>query len=186
MSSKQSAEQKSARKRAQEATRLLTLGRYREALSEAREVLRLDPSHVGALEVAAKTEWHLGAYEPLLDTLDRLIGLNPYEPGYHALRGATLQALGRCGEAVRAFERCAATPGPERDRARAQVAELESWEHSLIADLLREDRVFRAEYAHNPREACQRRGFEFASAPTSTAESAVVATSPVVSYARPS
>jgi len=161
------------------------MGRYADAERRARALLQADPGHIGGLETLAKVQWHLGKYEELLSTLDRLIGLNPYEPGYHALRGATHQALGQCGQAVVAFSRCAEGSSPEAASAREQIAELQEWERFLVSDLLERDPVFAADYAHDPQAACRKRGFEFVEQST-TSENWVPPVPAVVLWTRPS
>jgi hypothetical protein len=88
--------------------------------------------------------------------LRTLIRLNPYEPGYHALRGAVYQALGRTGEAIKCFARAG-----NSDTNNASVEELRDWQGALIATLLQDDPVFRTHYAQDPEDACRARGFEF-------------------------
>lgn len=136
---------------------LLSKGDARAAITCSRRILRRDASQVGALEVLAKALWQLSRYDELLVTLTTLVRLNPYEPGYFALRGATYQALGRVGEAIRSFARA----GAESETASASVEELRSWQGGVIADLLHDDLVFRTHYAQDPEEACKARGFEF-------------------------
>ena len=136
---------------------LLASGKPKAALSAARLILRGDASQVGALEVSAKALWQLARYDDLLATLRTLVRLNPYEPGYHALRGAVFQALGRTGEAIKSFARAA----EHSETASASVEELRDWQGTIIADLLRDDEVFRTHYAQDPDAACRARGFEF-------------------------
>jgi tetratricopeptide (TPR) repeat protein len=136
---------------------LLSSGDPKQAICVARQILRQDRSQVGALEVLAKALWQLSRYDELLTTLSTLIRLNPYEPGYHSLRGAAYQAIGRTGEAIKSFARAA----EDSEIASASVDELREWQSSLIADLLSEDLVFQAHYAQDPEEACRARGFEF-------------------------
>ena len=138
---------------------LWSIGDAKSAIACARSILQRDASQVGALEVLAKALWQLSRYDELLVSLQTLIRLNPYEPGYHALRGAALQALGRVGEAIKCFARA----GKDLDSALASIEELRLWQETLIAEMLREDAVFRAHYAQNPEEACHIRGFEFLS-----------------------
>lgn len=138
-------------------------GNPRGAMVAAEQILSADPSHLGALELRAKCEWQTGAYEAVLRTLDRLMTINPYEGGYHALRGASLQCLGRYGEAYRAFERTENLPGREEI-----MAELHEWQAAIVTEMLREDRVFRAHYRQDPAAACAARGFHIARKPTPT------------------
>ena len=135
----------------------LKIGQIDRCLVDTRAILADDPNHVGALEVLAKALWQAGDCETLLTTLDRLILLNPYEPGYHALRGAAYQSLGRLGDAVNSFSRA---KGNEE-----ALAELQEWQAELVANLIYEDRVFRAQYAQDPKAACLARGFAFTESP---------------------
>src|ERR1044072_139790 len=126
---------------------LLSSGDPLSASVCSRSILREDASQIGALEVLAKAQWQLSQYSDLLVTLRTLIRLNPYEPGYHALRGAVYQALGNTGEAIKCFAR------DESATASASIEELREWQSSLIATLLQEDTVFRTHYAQDPEEA---------------------------------
>lgn len=135
---------------------LLASGNPKGALAAARLIVKEDASQIGALEVSAKALWQLARYDDLLTTLRTLVRLNPYEPGYHALRGAVYQALGRVGEAIKAFARAA----EHSETASASVEELRDWQSTLIADLIRDDQVFRTHYAQDPDAACRARGFE--------------------------
>ncbi|HTQ11704.1 MAG TPA: hypothetical protein VMI31_16705 [Fimbriimonadaceae bacterium] len=135
---------------------LLSAGHPEEAILASRRLLRKNPEHLGALEVYAKSLWQLSRYDQLLVAIETMIRLNPYEPGYHALRGAVYQALGRTGEAIKSFARA-----EDSETASAAIEELRDWQSTVIADLLRDDRVFSAHYAQDPEAACQARGFEF-------------------------
>ncbi|HWA82272.1 MAG TPA: BTAD domain-containing putative transcriptional regulator [Fimbriimonadaceae bacterium] len=147
-----------ATKTLRQAVQALRMGDGDRAVALANEILVSDDTHAGALETLARAQWQLGLYDELLGTLGRLIRLNPYEPGYHALKGATLRSLGRHGEAIRSFVRGGTTPG-----ASEALEELRAMQADLVQNLLREDPVFRAHYTHNPEEACEERGFEFGS-----------------------
>jgi hypothetical protein len=136
----------------------LRAGHSAFAIRLAGEVLEADGSNIGALETLAKAQWQENQFNELLGTLTRLIRLNPYEPGYHALKGATLQCLGRYGDSIRSYLRGGDNPG-----ARESAEELRAWQADLVETLLREDRVFKVHYMRNPREACRARGFEFLS-----------------------
>lgn len=136
---------------------LLRNGDPKAAITCARKLLKQDSEHLGALEVLAKSLWQLSRYDELLATLSTLVRLNPYEPGYFALRGAVYQALGRTGEAIKSFARA----GLDSETASASIEELRDWQGTLIADMLREDLVFRTHYAQDPAAACRARGFEF-------------------------
>ncbi len=119
-------------------------------------ILKEDPNHLGALEIYAKALWQQRRWPALLSALDRLICLNPYEPGYHLLRALALECQGRFGEAVQAYARAGA-----EEQASASIEDLREWQSMIVADLLREDPVFQVQYARNPHEACRSRGFEF-------------------------
>jgi tetratricopeptide (TPR) repeat protein len=136
---------------------LLSSGQAREACQCARTLLKSDAAQVGALEVLAKALWQLSRHDELLATLATLVRLNPYEPGYHSLRGAVHQAQGRTGEAIKCFARAT----DHSETARASIEELRDWQGTLIADLLRDDLVFRTHYAQDAEGACRARGFEF-------------------------
>ncbi|AIE84995.1 hypothetical protein OP10G_1627 [Fimbriimonas ginsengisoli Gsoil 348] len=114
-----------------------------------------DPSHLGALEIQAKAQWKGGQYEPLLLTLQDLIRVNPYESGYHALRGAALQCLGRYGEATKAMERVEDSP-----EAAARIRDLQGWQSDLVIEMSRTDPVLRAHLRQNAAAACAARGFK--------------------------
>lgn len=127
------------------------------ALAIVERLLVAQEDHLGALELKARCEWQAGAHEPLVGTLRRLIALNPYEPGYHALLGSALQCLGRYGEAARSLERAGGTPGQEET-----LADLRAWQAGLIAEMIQSDPVFRAHYRQDPHAACASRGFHVA------------------------
>jgi tetratricopeptide (TPR) repeat protein len=137
------------------AEHLLAAGDVKGAILSAKRVLGRDRDQIGALEVLAKALWQMGRYDELLAALATMIRLNPYEPGYHALRGAVYQAVGRTGEAIKSFARA------DSETSAASVEELREWQGEIIARLLGEDPVFKAHYTQNPEEACQARGFEF-------------------------
>jgi tetratricopeptide (TPR) repeat protein len=138
------------------AVELLALGDFDGAAQAAHAVLREDPGHVGALETLVKALWKEGRYPQVLPVIARLVRLNPYEPGYHTLRGAALQCLGRYGEAMRAYRRASSM----KDAGLA-LQDLQTWQGELVAELIQSDPVFRAHYAQNPVEACESRGFAF-------------------------
>ena len=141
----------------------LDKGDYAESTVQAKRVLSADPNHLGALELLARSHWRSGAYETCVDVLRHLIRLNPYEPGYHFLRAGAMQALGHYGEAVRSYSRCLVSESETlRTSAAAAIRDLERWQEDVIAELIRSDRKFSAEYALEPVEACRRRGFAFA------------------------
>lgn len=139
------------------AERHARLGESEEAIRIAADVLAQDPKHLGALELTARAQWKIGEYESLLATLRQLVATNPYEPGYHALRGSALQCLGRYGEATMAMERAKSLTGQ-----REALAELREWQAGLIADLIDSDPIFRTHYRQDPVAACAQRGFHIA------------------------
>jgi len=136
----------------------LRLGSPREAARIAEDVLTAEPDHFGALELLAKAQWQAGEHPAMLTTLKRLVAINPYEPGYHYLRGVVMQATGRYGEAAQSFARASALP-----EARQALEELRSWQGEVVAGLLRDDPVFRAQYIRDAELACAQRGFDFVS-----------------------
>jgi len=166
----------------------LEAGHYAQAASIARAILAKDPNHLGGLELLARACWRAGDFERGLDTLRHLIRLNPYEPGYHYLRGSALQALGHYGESIRAYSRCLDSDSDTlRQQTATAIRELERWQEGVIAELIANDRVFRADYQQDPLAACQRRGFAFC-AEDSTAAINLAATRESVAavYLRPS
>jgi len=138
------------------AASLLKFARYPEACEVARKIVAQDAEHVGALEILAKGLWHCGQYKDVLVILRRLTVINPYEPGYRALQGASLQCLGRYGEAARAFASSSQLPSSQE-----ALRELRSWQAGLVQDMLKTDAVFKAHYERDEKEACLSRGFDF-------------------------
>lgn len=122
----------------------------------AEDILRVDANHLAALETYAKALWSAGRYEQVVAATDKLLSLNPYEPGYHALRGAALHALGRYGEACESYDRSSELP-----HCAEALRELQTWQARLLLDLLQTDPVFKVSYRQNPRAACEARGFRF-------------------------
>lgn len=138
------------------------------AAALVRKILRKDLTHVGALEVLARAEWQMQRFEALVSTTKRLIKLDPYNPGYHMLRGATFQCLGQFGEATKAYARASALgDSPDTQRSLALISELREWQAGLLSTLLAEDPTFRAAYRRDPHAACQSKGFEFIETPAS-------------------
>ncbi len=64
------------------------------ALDACSRVLRVDPDHVGALEVQAQALWFGGRFSDVVRVTTRLLHLNPYEPGYRYTRGMANLSLG--------------------------------------------------------------------------------------------
>ena len=137
------------------------------ALAITSEILEQDFSHLPALEIQARSWWRMDRYTEALLVLDRLTAINPYEPGYYLLRGACQQGLGRFGDAILSFERCASmSDNADAKNASQAMLALQGWQDCLIASMLREDAMFRVEYNRSPREACESRGFAFVERPT--------------------
>src|ERR1051326_8661847 len=107
---------------------LLSTGDAKAAIACTRFILRRDPTQIGALEVLAKGLWQLSRHDELLVTLSSLVRLNPYEPGYHVLRGAVYQTLGRTGEAIKCFGRA----GESSATVGASISELREFQGFLI------------------------------------------------------
>lgn len=161
----------------------LAAGRSEDAINIAKTIIGADPHHVGAWEVLARAQWKASRFTDLLDTINRLISLNPYEPGYFALRGAAAQSLGRLGEAIRDFARA----GSACPTSKASIDELRSYQSKLISDLLAMDPVFAAHFAQDPDAACRARGFDLLLDSPAERETWVAASSAVVhSTVRPS
>ncbi len=144
------------RVRLRQADAALRAGHSEHAASLASEILTKDAKHLGAIETYAKSLWRSSRFAEVVAATDRLLALNPYEPGYHALRGAALQALGRYGEAVECFNRSRDLPGSVD-----ALRELQIWQAGLLAELLNSDPVFKASYAQDAQKACEARGFRF-------------------------
>ncbi len=136
----------------------LRSGDLERAEMRCKQILKHDPGHLPALEVLAKTLWRRESYADLLSTVRSMIGLNPYEPSYHALLATALVCLNRYTEAGSAFLRSEGDPQCHE----LQIA-VEAWQANAIKDLLGTDLMFRAEFARNPAEACSKRGLRFAS-----------------------
>jgi tetratricopeptide (TPR) repeat protein len=137
-----------------DAEQLVRDGRYAEAITLSERLIAQDATHLGALETLARAQWKAGQLDPLLRTLRTLTALNPYESGYHALRGAALQCLGRYGEAAAAFAR-----GAQPKAIDASARELHSWQAELLNEMSRTDPVLRAHLRQNAPAACAARGF---------------------------
>jgi tetratricopeptide (TPR) repeat protein len=135
---------------------LLKSGRAQQVIRESRAVLREDPHQIGALEVLAKAQWQAGQFAQLSKTIETLIKLNPYEPGYFELRGFACQALGQLGESIRSFARA-------RDNsaaARAAVEDLRAFQVGIVLDLMKCDATFRIRYRRDAGDACRSVGLD--------------------------
>lgn len=78
----------------------LSSGDWKGARRSAQRVLRIDPGHLGALEVLAQSTLALGLYEEVLGLVRKLIRVNPNEPAYEIIRATALQGLSRLPEAL--------------------------------------------------------------------------------------
>jgi tetratricopeptide (TPR) repeat protein len=76
---------------------------WKGALESCREVLEHDPDHLGALEVSAQALWFAGRYPEVVETTNRLLKLNPLEPGYRYTRGMALMSMGHLTRAAEDF-----------------------------------------------------------------------------------
>jgi tetratricopeptide (TPR) repeat protein len=81
---------------------------WKGALESCREVLEHDPNHLGALEVSAQALWFAGRYEEVVETTNRLLRLNPLEPGYRYTRGMALMTMGQLSRAADDFRQAIA------------------------------------------------------------------------------
>ncbi len=137
---------------------LLKAGACEDAKNAAMSVLERDSSHVPAMELLARALWQLKDYSSLTDLVPKMIRQNPYEPGYHALKGSVHFQLGQFSEAMESYERCLQMPSPSEESVRASVAALREYQQMLGLLLLKENQVFRAAYAQDPQAACQNLG----------------------------
>jgi hypothetical protein len=181
---------KTVRRNGQETTmyaaRELITGNTGNAIELAKQTLKVDPSHVGALEILAKAQWQASQCDELLLTLRKLIELNPYEPGYHSLQAGAYQSMGLCGEAVKSYLRAVDLGMPKSAEMDAMIEELRSWQAALVAQLLQSDPVFKAAYLQDRAAACASRGFDFAIPPETTEHLIQERESRAVVFARPS
>lgn len=76
---------------------------WQGALDSCREVLKQDPDHLGALEVAAQALWFAGEFEDVIRTTNHLLKLNPLEPGYRYTRGMAQMSVGELAAAADDF-----------------------------------------------------------------------------------
>jgi hypothetical protein len=126
---------------------------FDQAGSFIQSVLSESQDHLGALEVQARLLWKLQDFRGVVKTTSKLITLNPYEPGYHSLRGMALRGLGLYGEAAKSLAR--------DPNAVQQLQDLEGLQASLVKDTLLHDPVFAAKYAKDPVKALTEKGFYF-------------------------
>jgi hypothetical protein len=135
------------------ADRLLAKNEFAEASSLINSVLCESNDHLAALEVQARLYWKQQDFRGLIRTTAKLITLNPFEPGYHSLRGMALRALGLYGEAAKSLER--------DPNAAKQLLDLECFQAALIKDTIKHDSVFAVKYAKDPVKALTDKGFYF-------------------------
>jgi tetratricopeptide (TPR) repeat protein len=133
--------------------RHLAKSEVEQASSLVQMVLCETTDHLAALELLARILWKQQDFKALVRTTNRLISLNPFEPGYHSLRGMSLRALGMYGEAAKALER--------DPNAAKQLLDLECFQASLIKDTIKHDAIFAAKYAKDPVKALTDKGFYF-------------------------
>lgn len=76
---------------------------WKGALESCRKVLEHDPDHLGALEVSAQALWFVGKFDEVVATTNRLLMLNPLEPGYRYTRGMALMSMGHLVRAADDF-----------------------------------------------------------------------------------
>jgi len=95
---------------------------WQGALESCREVLDKDPDHLGALEVTAQALWYAGRYEEVVRTTNRLLKLNPLEPGYRYTRGMAHMSVGRLNDAARDFQQAIVQSNDPRFLAQVRSA----------------------------------------------------------------
>ena len=130
------------------------------AAQHAELLIADDHTHLPALEILAKALWQIGDLPRLTALLDCMIRLNPYEPGYFALLGASHQSLGRIGAAISAFGRSLVLDGGRDPSVAEMLVDLRRFQAGLIEGLLADDAVFRGAYREDAVAACRARGFE--------------------------
>lgn len=141
--------------RLDEARSAAARGEFSNAESLCAEFLADKPDHFAAMELHAKYLWETGKFAETVKTLDRLIEVNPYEPGYHCLKGMSLRCLGKFGPALRSLRVGIVAPG-----ARAAISEALTWQGSLINEMRRSDRTFALAEKRDPAKALRQYGFE--------------------------
>lgn len=138
----------------------LDAGNPKRAYTVAAQILHADEAHLPALEVTARALWQISDYRRLRPILDRMIRLNPYEPGYFSLLAAVEQAEGRVGAAIQALNRSIKLSGHSDAVSAAMLSELQNYQTTMIEQLLEEDPAFRIAYRRDPVLAARSRGFE--------------------------
>jgi tetratricopeptide (TPR) repeat protein len=82
------------------------LGRYDEALAEARELLRRDPSNKGSERLLAATQNFRGEFAEVLSIYERHLATNATQPTIWMSYGHVLKTVGRTEEAIAAYRKC--------------------------------------------------------------------------------
>ncbi|HEY3782152.1 MAG TPA: CDC27 family protein [Fimbriimonadaceae bacterium] len=127
-------------------------------------ILVSDPGHLPALEVKSKALWRMGQFEAALKSLDKAIALNPFDPGYHFLKGDCLQGLSRNSEALDAFERCrSCASGNLAQQTELRIKALQDWQSAVAGELACSDAAFRMQLEANPVAAMAQLGFKVSS-----------------------
>jgi tetratricopeptide (TPR) repeat protein len=158
-----------------------------DSIDAARRRVAEDPTHLGNLETLVRAQWNLADYSGVLDTLRRLLALNPFEPGYHYLRGATLQCLGHFGEARGAYERCALVPDSAMaEAALTAIAEIDRWPTEAVTRLAENDPKLRELLRKDPVAACRSLGFEAPGQQAPEVALAALGSQPTAEWRRPS
>jgi len=127
-------------------------------------ILASDPSHLPALEVKSKALWRMGQFDAALKSLDKAIALNPYDPGYHFLKGDCLHSLMLNSEALEAFERCrSCANGNLAAQTEVRIKALQDWQSAVAGELACSDGDFRRQFELNPVAAMAQLGFRVSS-----------------------
>lgn len=80
-------------------------GRFDEAATAYREVLRRFPQHADALHMLGVLAHHRGAHEAAVDLIGQALRIIPQHAACHSNLGNALRALGRGAEALRSYRR---------------------------------------------------------------------------------
>lgn len=81
------------------------LGRYDEALDEARELLRRDPENTASQRLFATTQNNRGEYADALVVCEKQLAENPAQPSVWTGYGHLLKTVGRTEEAIAAYRK---------------------------------------------------------------------------------
>lgn len=142
----------------------LLIGAPSDALLAVESLYQEDQEHLPTLERLARVYWRLGRWSDALTATERLLLLNPLEPGYRYLQGNCLQGLGRYGEAVEAYSRCASAENQSlREEAARASAEVESWQRDALDAACAASPELAAEFARSPESVAARFGYKFRS-----------------------